>query len=192
MFIKAFCAHSSYFEKLLASNSDWKENREGIVLKDEDPDIFERFNLWMYSGKIVDDDETLHTIPYLQVIPCYFFADKRGVPTMHNLAKATNQNFAKHQRLIWDNTPKNSPLRKLLVDLLALTGKVPTFLQEEEEAKQFDKSFLAAVLVTKYAHPNTISKDEFFKKRCEYHIYAEAEGRCFYDKLETPAATAKS
>ncbi|KAL8754540.1 MAG: hypothetical protein Q9199_004271 [Rusavskia elegans] len=181
------CEKASYFKTVYQSPGDWKEKREGLILKDVDPAIFQHFILWLYFGNIIDDDETMQSVKGMRLMQCYFFADERGIPGMQNQVidtllekiKTTKVLFVKHQRLIWENTPDGSPLRRLLVDALAMTAiDIPEMLQTEENQALYNKSFIADVLIAKCKHPITISGTEFVKRRCEYHIHDEVEPKC--------------
>lgn len=181
------CEKASYFKTVYQSPGDWKEKREGLILKDVDPAIFQHFILWLYFGNIIDDDETMQSVKGIRLMQCYFFADERGIPGMQNQVidtllekiKTTKVLFVKHQRLIWENTPDGSPLRRLLVDALAMTAiDIPEMLQTEENQALYNKSFIADVLIAKCKHPITISGTEFVKRRCEYHIHDEVEPKC--------------
>ncbi|KAL8886721.1 MAG: hypothetical protein Q9215_005600 [Flavoplaca cf. flavocitrina] len=181
------CERASYFKAILGNPGNWKENHEGLALKEVKPEIFQRFLLWLYFGNILDNNETAQSVAGTTLIHCYFFADERGVPGMHNhvidtfLARieTTEIIFTKYQRLIWVNTPDGAPLRRLLVDALAMMGtNIPEVMQTEEDQEQYDKSFITDVLVAKCKHPMTINLREFVKRRCEYHIHDEREAKC--------------
>lgn len=181
------CEKASYFKTVYQSPGDWKEKREGLILKDVDPAIFQHFVLWLYFGTIIDDDETIQSVKGIRLMHCYFFADERGIPGMQNQVidtllekiKTTKLLFVKHQRLIWENTPDGSPLRRLLVDVLAMTANdIPEMLQTEEKQALYNKCFIADVLIAKCKHPTTISGTEFVKRRCGYHIHDETEPKC--------------
>ncbi|KAL8635140.1 MAG: hypothetical protein Q9226_009381, partial [Calogaya cf. arnoldii] len=161
--------------------------REGIVLKDVAPALFERFVLWLYFGNVLDDDETAQSVHGMDLLKCYFFADERGVPGMQNQIVDTildKVHTAKnlevgHQRLIWENTPDQSPLRRLLVDALVMTAEdIPALLQTEKQQALYDKSFIVDVLIAKCKHPTKIAFTEFLERRCEYHIHDETEPKC--------------
>ena len=181
------CDRASYFRAVYQNPGDWKEKSEGLTLETVDPDTFQRFILWLYFNNVLDNFESVQSVPGLELINCYFFADQRNIPAMQNhvidtileRVKTTKIIFVKHQRLIWENTPDGSPLRRLLVDSLAMTATaIPEMLQTDEKWKIFTKSFLADVLVAKCRHPTIISGAEFVKRRCEYHIHDETEPRC--------------
>ncbi|KAL9036078.1 MAG: hypothetical protein Q9180_004505, partial [Flavoplaca navasiana] len=174
------CHHSSVFKAMM--EHDWKEKQEAVVtLKDEDRDTFRRFVLWLYYRKILDNDESIATIPERKLIDCYFLADRRDIPAMQNFLidaliskeKAVQFLFCHHQRYVWVNTPESSPLRRLFVDMMVLRGNIASIMGIENEKNRYDKSYIVDVLIQKYKHPFTITWDQFYKKRCEYHVHNE-------------------
>ncbi|KAI4244458.1 MAG: hypothetical protein L6R42_010444, partial [Xanthoria sp. 1 TBL-2021] len=116
------CDRASYFKAVYQTSGDWKEKYEGLTLKTVNPNTFQRFVLWLYFSNILDNFETVQSVPGIELINCYLFADERDIPEMHNQVidtileriKATKIIFVKHQRFIWENTPDRAPLRRLL------------------------------------------------------------------------------
>ncbi|KAL8771206.1 MAG: hypothetical protein Q9209_003377 [Squamulea sp. 1 TL-2023] len=179
------CHHSAVFKAML--EHDWKEKQEGLViLKDEDPEPFRRFMLWLYWGKILDDDESISTISSTKLTECYFLADRRDVPAMQNLiidtiiqkSIAENIIFVGVQSYVWQNTPEQSLLRKLLVEMMALRGNNELTFKDENEKNKYDKSFIVDILRKKHQTPVPISWDEFYKRRCDYHIHNDRVPAC--------------
>ncbi|KAL8672163.1 MAG: hypothetical protein Q9168_003362 [Polycauliona sp. 1 TL-2023] len=177
---KLLCHHSPVFRAMLEHN--WKEKQDGIVsLKNEDQDAFRRFVMWVYYGKILDDDETIKTISFQQLFHCYFLADRRDVPAMANYvidalirhAETDNVLPTWRQRHVWENTPEQSPLRRLLVDMLVLRGDIALILKAENDKNSYDKSFIVDVCIRKYMKPTLISWADFKKLRCDYHVHNE-------------------
>ncbi|KAL8859473.1 MAG: hypothetical protein Q9178_004151 [Gyalolechia marmorata] len=181
------CHHSSVFRTMM--EHDWKEKQEGIVtLKDEDPETFQRFMLWLYFGKVIDNEagETIETVTARQLVDCYILADRRDVPAMQNyiintyLRKSRTAPPLLHglQRYIWRSTPEQSHLRRLFVDIMVLRGDIAAEFKDENEKDTYDKSYIVDVLIRKYATPKPISWDELYKKRCDYHIHNEKVPPC--------------
>ncbi|KAL8797908.1 MAG: hypothetical protein Q9182_007124, partial [Xanthomendoza sp. 2 TL-2023] len=174
------CHHSPVFRAML--DHDWMETHGStIALKDEDHETFRRFIVWLYYGTVIDQDEDLSTIPVEELIDCYFLADRRDVPAMQNHIidtliqnmRATDTLFCRLQRRIWENTPQQSLLRNLTVDSLVFRGDIVGVLEDENENDEYDKSFIVDVLIAKLKNLYIISWDEFYKRRCEYHIHNE-------------------
>ena len=110
------CDRASYFRAVYQNPGDWKEKSEGLTLETVDQDTFQRFILWLYFNNVLDNFESVQSVPGLELINCYFFADQRNIPAMQNhvidtileRVKTTKIIFVKHQRLIWENTPDDS------------------------------------------------------------------------------------
>lgn len=124
------CYYSSYFKAALKGG--FKESRERVVvLKDETEETFKLFYLWLYSQKIlVPVSTTLKD--WQQLVKLFVFADKRGIPKLRN--NVIDAMVERDIRLrvdpialnvyVYDNTPSSSPLRKLLVDIVAWNTNV--------------------------------------------------------------------
>lgn len=70
--------HSSYFHRALKGG--FKDAVEGeVILADQDPTNFPRFNEWLYNGVFLFGNETRKDIPYPVLVKLYIFAEKRGV-----------------------------------------------------------------------------------------------------------------
>lgn len=54
------CRESLYFKAALEGH--FKEATEGFVLDDEDPEVFQRFNTWLYTGKVLASDEEVSKV----------------------------------------------------------------------------------------------------------------------------------
>ncbi|KAL8712310.1 MAG: hypothetical protein Q9220_003461 [cf. Caloplaca sp. 1 TL-2023] len=186
---KALLRHESdYFRAALTDR--WKEGQEGVVtLKNENPKVFHRFVLWIYFGKIIDDNETLEDISWDLILKCYFQADRLGISKLGNCAIDTlimKQFLLKQiptncQQYIYEKTIEGSLLRKMLIDSVVLLGAgalLAKELEEDREHDRYDKDFLMDVIVAKYKQPKTIGHDAFFKKRCKYHVHKEGEALC--------------
>ncbi|KAL8906876.1 MAG: hypothetical protein Q9171_006091 [Xanthocarpia ochracea] len=181
------CHHSSVFRAMM--EHDWKEKQEGIVtLKDEDHETFQRFMLWLYFGKVFDNDagETIETVSPKQLLDCYILADRRDVPAMQNYIidtyirksqAARLLNFGL-QRYVWGKTPEQSHLRRLFVDIMVLRGDIAAAFKNENEKDTYDKSYIVDVLIGKDKNPKVISWDELYKRRCDYHIHNEKVPPC--------------
>ncbi|EER25635.1 hypothetical protein D8B26_000046 [Coccidioides posadasii str. Silveira] len=120
------CQKSPFFNGALTS--DFKEAAEhAITLPEDDPDTFERFLQWVYSGTYVlsgigSDEEVDER--YMQLAQLYVLADKLEVPALkHNII---NEMFlmklspGKPPQVdvisyVYENTRVRSPLRQLIV-----------------------------------------------------------------------------
>jgi len=117
------CDASPYFEAAL--NGQFKEsNDQTIEMQDEAVSMFERFQLWIYSGNIRGIRETLKDISWEILVKLYIFGEARQMPLLQNHAvqslifKSHNENLIPCAclSLVYDNTLENSTLRRLFID----------------------------------------------------------------------------
>lgn len=123
---------SAFFRTALTGT--FKEATEGTVtLQEDNPKVFGVFVSWLYTGKL---ENTVDEIP----TPCgsnrlaelYIFADRYDVPILRNDAidaLVKNRQEIPHIpilsfRMVYDATPPKDPLRRLLVDMVALTTNI--------------------------------------------------------------------
>lgn len=183
------CYQSAYFNSCL--NSTFKEAREkAVTLDDEDPKIFKRFFAWLYTGKLLYDEETVEKVPYGELLRSYIFAEKRLAPRFQNACidavilrdKVFQQlpNTEETQR-VWDNVCDSSPMRRLLVDLLVLLGDMPKIIHEDSKI-DFSADFLASIIrglyVLKGSGPLSRQDLDFWGKRCSYHTHEDGSSEC--------------
>ncbi|MCJ1315119.1 hypothetical protein MMC15_000435 [Xylographa vitiligo] len=119
------CEASSYFKGALSRG--FQEAQEKIVhLREDDVETFQRFHLWLYTGCVLDSDESLESLSPRPLIDLYIWADLRGIPKLQDLVSdmlqtsllATLQIDAKPLesaliQLVYNRTLKTSSLRKL-------------------------------------------------------------------------------
>lgn len=120
------CQRSPFFNGALTR--DFKEASENAVtLPEDDPDTFERFLQWVYSGTYVlsgigTDDEVDER--YIQLVQLYTLADKLEVPALKKSVVdelfVMKSNPDKPPQIevisyVYENTRERSPLRKLMV-----------------------------------------------------------------------------
>ncbi|EEP81268.1 conserved hypothetical protein [Uncinocarpus reesii 1704] len=111
-----------------ALTRDFKEAAENAVsLPEDDPDTFERFLQWLYSGRYIlsgigSDEEVDER--YLQLAQLYTLADKLEVPPLKHeiidelFMMKRNPDKPPQTEVIayvYENTGERSPLRKLMV-----------------------------------------------------------------------------
>lgn len=66
---------SEYFKAALEGN--FKEATEQKVeLPDDDPEVVERVLLWAYTGKILDQGETVDDMSFMNLAGIYVFAER--------------------------------------------------------------------------------------------------------------------
>ena len=55
-----------------------------VTLEDDDPEMFCLFNVWLYTGKSVDEDESWETISWEHLCQSYASVEKRLIPSYQN------------------------------------------------------------------------------------------------------------
>ncbi|KAL8754542.1 MAG: hypothetical protein Q9199_004273 [Rusavskia elegans] len=191
---KGLLCHASPMFRAMMQH-DWKEKQDGIiVLKDEDPEVFRRFMHWLYYETVLDINEKIETISPRDLADCYFIADRRDVPAMQNhlidliMQKALTlaSVLSNIQRLVWENTPENSALRKLLVDLMAFGGDIAQIFKDENEKDAYDKCFVVDVLIRTHTTPKLTGWNDFYERRCSYHVHNAKLPACSIGWREQP------
>lgn len=187
------CHHSSYFDRAL--NGGFKEAVEGeVILADEDPTIFTRFNEWLYTGAILlGKIETERDIPYPVLVKLYIFAEKRGVVRLQNRVtdfiirkNKISQSFPNSCiRFAWTNTADSSPLHRLLVDLYVRQANFAEIMDNKKSRNFFNKDILTAFVLAFHrlrdersarsrhnlCDISAIDHQDYFRQRCEYHVH---------------------
>ncbi|MCJ1263938.1 hypothetical protein MMC22_003809 [Lobaria immixta] len=185
------CHNSSYFDRAL--NGGFKEAVEGeVILADEDPATFTRFNEWLYSGTVLLGNETEKDIHYKTLMNLYIFAEKRGVTRLQNAvidciikknskSKALPNTYIGHA---WNNTADSSPLHMLLVDIYVRKANFAEIMGDEKKRKGFDKEILIAFVLAFHRMKDDGSLSgayDFWKRRCHYHVHNESFPPCKLD-----------
>ncbi|MCJ1246072.1 hypothetical protein MMC30_003276 [Trapelia coarctata] len=123
---------SSFFRAALMGQ--FKEAVEGtVVLESDDPRVFEVFTSWLYTRKLcyTYQDILTHCNSH-RLTELYVFGDRYDIPMLRNDAiDALVENWKVRSdmpfssfRRVYDATPPNNPLRRLLVDMVALDSKI--------------------------------------------------------------------
>ena len=120
------CRSSAFVRS--AMHKGWKEadDRE-IPLPDEEPSVFEVYQNWLYERKIYSVD---WTESYRTLVKSYIFGDKlvdyqyknAVIHAIIQKLRDTSLFDLGLTNLIYDNTPPESPLRRLLRDIYAWLG----------------------------------------------------------------------
>ncbi|WEW60202.1 hypothetical protein PRK78_005687 [Emydomyces testavorans] len=185
------CEKSPFFNGALTH--DFKEAAENAIsLPEDNPDTFERFLQWLYSGSfslsgIATDEEVDER--YLQLSELYVLADKLEVPHLKN--DVIDELFVMKRHpdkppqaevisYVYENTGEKSPLRKLMVAWLVwhvdfkwyTTSSAPAFLSQCPEFA----ADLAVALARRYIDFNALSP------------FNEPAEKCYKETVEPPAA----
>jgi len=175
------CSVSSYFTAALKGN--FKEATEQrIAFPEDNVWIFERFQLWLYSERVLDKDETIASLTYDQLVNLYAFADCRCIPNFQNdLIDLIIKKIYMEKCLplpcdgnMYAALDRSSPLRKLAVDIAAYEGS----FDESWPLEEFPKEYLVDLIRGLGVVRNEKKTKHFWKQRCDYHIHANCEPRC--------------
>ena len=117
------CNVAPYFKAAL--DGEFKEAKDKVLLlPEENATMFKRFQLWVYTNKILAEGEDENAIEYQTLADLYIFGDIRGIPDLQNGAmdtiidkKASEKTIPAYEfRFIYKNSVDGSPLRRLCVD----------------------------------------------------------------------------
>lgn len=193
--------------------SDWKESRErSIELKDDDPDTFEVYQHWLYFGTVPTRDDMsgkTDDAEYLQLAKAYVLGDKLRdgnfkdviIDAMLHKSRSNvsdgisdgacffpGEHVIRH---IYDNTPKSSEARHLLVYFYVKNGNRRWLNDAVQE--EFPKDFLMDLAVALFERqdkrrPATPTAES---NTCKYHQHGS--GPCYKDRFnyDSVVATAK-
>ena len=159
---KILCNVAPYFEA--AFYGGFMEAKDQVLsLPDEDPVMFQHFELWVYMGDFLAKGETTANITWDSLVGLYIFGEICGIPDLQNAAidviidKKSSLNYipTAHLPRVYDNTPEDSPLRRSFVDWVACLAEMmpsdrhapslpgaPVEWFKEETRKWYPKDFL--------------------------------------------------
>lgn len=174
------CNSAAYFKA--AFEGGFKESQSQVLeLPEDDPVMFSHFELWLYSGNILESHETVKDISWKVLTDLYFFREAREIPSLQNEAIdiCICKNIASRVtptlqiKRVYENTPENSPLRRLFVDWMTYQSD-PTESEwfGDDREDRYPKQFLFDLVVSLYRKGvGATSKITDFKAvRSEYHV----------------------
>lgn len=182
---------SDYFRAAL--DGGFKEAAEQrIELLEDDPKVFERFQLWLYTGKVFDRGEKSTALDHSMLVDIYVFAESRCIPGLQNhlvdtiIRKSAREGFylRPSDGDMYSNTASLSPLRKLAVHMAAHLGGLD---RPSWELDKYPKDFLVALVLALHKR-STLEKDSdpratLWENRCKYHVHLEDEPLCPTGKI---------
>lgn len=178
---KGLLCNSAEYCKATFEGGFKESQTQFLELPEEDPVMFSHFQLWLYSGNILESHETAKDISWKVLTDLYFFGEARGIPSLQNEAidvciyKSTASNVIPTLQInrVYENTPENSPLRRLLVDWMTFDAILidPKWFKDDRK-DQYPKQFLFDLAVSLYQKGvGAKSKITDFKAvRSNYHI----------------------
>ena len=176
------CHVSSYFKAALTGTFGGAITGV-VVLRDEEVDVFKRFNGWLYTNTILQEND-IKDPDFTNLMELYVFAEKRGIPSLQN---AVIDALIRIQRLpdyeiesVWEKTARTSGLHRLLVDSYIHYAEDDVFSAEACQS-DFAKDFLIEVIIAfcKARDDGSIVKNfDLWKKRCQYHVHGPDDPPC--------------
>ncbi|KAI4921469.1 hypothetical protein J4E85_008814 [Alternaria conjuncta] len=149
--------YSSYFK---AAVKDCWGNSKTVELKDDNPEVFQAFFHWVYTGKLYFALDASGEVPlhFPLIYEIYIFGDARGALDLCNAAidlliQKMNQEWAfpqLHLSYIYENTLTGSALRKVLVDFAIDTFRFTDLVDPSQRAKEmvsYPHEFFAELVV---------------------------------------------
>ncbi|KEQ71847.1 hypothetical protein M436DRAFT_50601, partial [Aureobasidium namibiae CBS 147.97] len=187
---KAFLIHkdllifySDYFRG--AFDGSFSEAAKGkLFLVDERVNVFSIVNQFVYTRELSDKDN--YELDWDVLIRAWIFGDKYLMPSLQNkvmttlIEKHTRDNFLPtlQFKLIWNNTLPGSPLRKVMVDLVAYKCDLGPFLSMDGGQRWPHEALIELLTVVGAKRKEDIGKralPESNMGKCHYHIHADGE-----------------
>jgi len=180
------CSVSDYFRAALDGNFKEAEEQK-IELLEDDPKVVARFQLWLYSGKVIDEGEDTTALDYPMLVNIYVFAETRRILSLQNHLVDTiiRKSVREHFNLrpsdgdMYSNTTTSSPLRKLAVHMAAHNGGL---VNPSWDLDGYPKEFLVSLVLALHRKAelgkNPSPKWILWEDRCDFHVHAQGEPPC--------------
>ncbi|KAL8727102.1 MAG: hypothetical protein Q9166_006289 [cf. Caloplaca sp. 2 TL-2023] len=175
------CNASGYFTA--ASTGSFKEAADGVlILKDEDPVIFSRFNLWLYNvSGFLDVGETSKDLEWATLIGLWIFGEKRVIVELQNdsldaMIRKHNESSSfsapsRLMRFVWENTDSNAPLRHFLATLFATKVNLKIYLGNPWYAEYRNEQVVTDISLAQYRYRKIPSTSlNLWDERPKWHI----------------------
>jgi len=182
MHMALLCNAAPYFKAAFMEN--FVEATNGILeLPDEKPQMFKYLQLWIYSGNILASHESVESVSWHVLFDLWIFGDARGIPDLQNavidvlINKQSIQNQLPNPNLneIYEKTPVEAPMRRLLVDWFSFCPNLADqqWFKEEYRYKN-PKSFLFDLLISYHGRTTGIKAriTDFQAVRSDYYVEA--------------------
>lgn len=198
------CSRSEFFRAALTGNFQEAEDQV-VTLDDEDPEIFRRFNAWLYTDMVAEGAEL--QVTFLRALfDLYVFAEKRIIPDLQNAvidaiirvnARVTTITRVENFNRVWEQTAETSALHRLLVDSIFFDAEI---LEHEftTNLREYSITFVAAVAIRanelvklEFSHPSAkLAKRKTINQwlrgfkhvwwhHCQrYHVHKSSDAPC--------------
>jgi len=176
------CNTATYFKTAL--NGSFKEAQEqSIEMPEDDPTMFECFQVWIYTGSIVGANETENDVETLTLVKIYTFAERLNIIDLQNVAMHLLIDRVLDRRelpteqipFMYEHTCENSALRRMIVDISAHCGTLdrPGWF-EESKRPMYPNDFLCDLILRLY-HSKKNNQTPFEFVRSSYLVKAPVD-----------------
>lgn len=176
-----------------ALQKDWKEAKEGVVpLPEDDIDSFDLYQQWIYTGGIFLNRFATATDTqneYELLVRAYLLGEKlidldfkdTVIDCIIHKLRASRTFDARLTNLIYENTPPESPLRRLWLDIYFYSGS-PNWLDEKALGDFIHPEFAVDLSKTQMGFMQRFKSVHapFMGNSCVYHEHAG--GHCYQEK----------
>lgn len=152
------CNTAPYFKAAL-NGSFIEAQEQSIEMPEDDPTMFECFQVWIYTGSIVGANETKNDVETSILVKVYTFAERLDIVDLQNVAMnlLIDRIFDRSEipieliPFIYEHTCENSALRRMIVDISARNGKfdLPGWF-EESKRPIYPNDFLCDLIFRLY------------------------------------------
>ncbi|KAL9627738.1 MAG: hypothetical protein Q9164_007508, partial [Protoblastenia rupestris] len=131
-----------------------------LYLPQEDPKMFARFQLWVYTKSILDEGESATDLDARVLTQLYVFGELCQASALQNAvidayidkSDVESTIYNNELRLIYDSTPPDAPIRRLFVDWAVHEGSFnPGAWFKDENFELFPQRYLIDLIEAQYA-----------------------------------------
>ena len=180
---KSLLFQVSRFFKAALSGKFYEARSGVVVLADENPKVFDRFNAWLYTGSLLLDGENLKSLPHSIIFDIYAFAERRIIPSLQNKAidtvievyLTTKRVPLKSMARSWPTLSETSLLRGFLIDFYAMNVDLEKYFVEPK-LRTLGLEFVAEVAKRcSKRSKRRISSTNMWARRCDWHVHEAGE-----------------
>ena len=150
-----------------------------FIIKEEDPEVFRRFYMWLYSSKIISESETNKNLARSSIINLYIFAERKGIALMMNTCVDTVIRKRKEGGLfpgqadvntLWKSPGKVFMLRRLLLHIFARECNINQAIAANGSYHPKFLQGLVQILYDMKDKKATYARVDFWGKRQQYYV----------------------
>ena len=174
-----------FFKAALEGGFKEAENAS-IEMPKESPYVIQRFQLWAYTGQVLEATESLEDTNWQEIIGLYFFADSYDLPDLQNAtmdtmvakARAVEEIPLQCIPFVYDNTNAASPLRRFLIDWMTQRVSLVDSITVEnlrQNLEDYPPTFLLDLAVAFYKLEQGITRTHSWGSLgCIFHVHPNA------------------